>query len=555
MQSHGRKRPVSSCIPCYTRKQKCSRGYPCNHCARRRRPEGCVYYASPSKDAPRRTKTSITGVEGELESGDSASISASFDRRICSKTGSDSSLSQCFGYFEDSNSNTLALIRQKDNDQENPQSPLLTPESIEEVCHMIVRSPDRHILDILIQYFMSEVNWMEQMIYRPWFLARYQKWWNAESLETVADVDFIVLILRICCYASRFLPSPTYTLDKIRGIPLGDIFSTARFDSRGSSIRSEGNTTKFWETLGPAVRAAQSAGINLVEPMTIPDFDELEKEMRRRTLCNLYIWDSLLSRRLDRGWPLSDLKVPDAFSERVLQARLAEFWRSYSVQDAKYDILAAEERYEHFCETFPDKSWDKHQPKLRLQRQLLHISIYESICWNFRPLLIHELTMNENLPPYKKVLVSSQKATIALAALRVLEGLDALHSMLGGSHTRMAVLLAYLIIQPRCTGHKQQDIFSDEPGVNSLTQDICLSAAQTALTRLRMLADACKMAETGAQILADLLSKVEYIELMSDAETLLSSNQMDANFMSELLPTSTSQVMWDWDVFVPITGD
>src|SRR3569833_4183987 len=78
----GRKRPISTCVPCYTRKQKvsvslvipicpsipssapaderssreqCSRQYPCNHCTRRRRPEECVYGSPP---AP--TNTAIT---------------------------------------------------------------------------------------------------------------------------------------------------------------------------------------------------------------------------------------------------------------------------------------------------------------------------------------------------------------------------------------------------------------------------------------------------------------------------------------------------------------
>lgn len=51
--SGGRKRRISTCGPCYTRKQKCDRQYPCNHCTRRRRPEECVF-GPPLTEAPSR---------------------------------------------------------------------------------------------------------------------------------------------------------------------------------------------------------------------------------------------------------------------------------------------------------------------------------------------------------------------------------------------------------------------------------------------------------------------------------------------------------------------
>jgi hypothetical protein len=39
----------------------------------------------------------------------------------------------------------------------------------------------------------------------------------------VFDLEFAVVILRMCSYASEFLPSQSYTIEKIRGMSLADI--------------------------------------------------------------------------------------------------------------------------------------------------------------------------------------------------------------------------------------------------------------------------------------------------------------------------------------------
>ena len=161
-------------------------------------------------------------------------------------------------------------------------------------------------------------------------------------MKVVAELDVAILILRICSYASQFLPSPGYTLDKIRGVPIVDVrktcdetaeslanISTAA-DGRGSLIRVqhlaffglqrqiEGKTIAFWELLSRSIRVAQSVGIHSDVARSRQGVDETSQEMERRTFCNLYIWDSLLSRQLDviafiprcmrpENWPQSHL--------------------------------------------------------------------------------------------------------------------------------------------------------------------------------------------------------------------------------------------------------
>ncbi|KAI3010084.1 hypothetical protein CBS147346_1866 [Aspergillus niger] len=161
--------------------------------------------------------------------------------------------------------------------------------------------------------------------------------------------------------------------------------------------------------------AAQKAGIHTVAPVPGEDSSQvLEKEMRRRTLCGLYVLDSHLARQLDRVPFLPDNLVletlprlrlapvigdlaasadaPEDFTERLMQVRLGRFWRSFgSRRNLPYDPTHGEQRYERFCAEYiptlppayalnPDRRWDGQLPKLPMQRQLLYIAIFDSVC-------------------------------------------------------------------------------------------------------------------------------------------------------------------------------
>lgn len=459
---------------------------------------------------------------------------------------------------------------------------------------------------------------MDNLIHTPWFLLRYQRWWAVERVTLVMEVDFGVLILRICSYALQFLPSPSYTLDKIRGALLSDICNTcdeiaeslaaisSAFDGRGSLIRvqhlaffglrcqMEGRKDALWDALSHAIRVAQSVGIHSEVAKVRPGVDELEKEMGRRTFCNLFIWDSLLSHQLDRiaflpgclnpgNWPQMHLgglgdgngngAELDAFTERLLQARLADFWRRIGpMAGAEYDMMVAEERYEQFCREYlaelppafalqPNEAWDKRLTKLPLQRQLLHIAIYDSLCWNFRPLLL-QLPDEKNLPAYKRMLLDSQKKALVVAALHVLEGVSQLHAMLGGCHTRFAglvfstfeaaVLLVYLCMDPLFPhGDPPPDVSNtksskDGPdplrvGTSNISRHGCIEAVQGALDRLRMLAEVSNMADVGASTLTQLLSKASPTMTATD-EVSLSQSQKAAGDVASCLSFDLSDL-------------
>lgn len=148
-----------------------------------------------------------------------------------------------------------------------------------------------------------------------WFLRQYQRWWDLDQLSSLADLEFTILFLRICHYASQFLPSPTYTIDSIKGVALADIRKSCeeainvlapictRLDPRGSLIRvlhtacagldsmCVGRMNAFWERLSYATRVAQQIGLHSNTMRWSSSADELDKEMGRRTFCNLYVWD------------------------------------------------------------------------------------------------------------------------------------------------------------------------------------------------------------------------------------------------------------------------
>ncbi|OQD72100.1 hypothetical protein PENPOL_c001G01430 [Penicillium polonicum] len=493
------------------RKRRCDRQYPCNHCTRRRRPEECVY-GSPPVNGPSRPSVPAdqpgTQPPRPVESARPIRETA-VDDSEAHWSREHSVLAQSFGYFEDSNSNTMALLRRLElSDQTDAELKNASPSTWESIHYELNLMPDRQIIDFLVQYFVNELNWMKQVIYAPSFLVNYQLWWAKDKIAEIADVEFAALIARICSYATQFLPSPSHAVDQIRGRSLADIRDTCSnignnlataceiLDWKGTLVRvqhiifaalkvsCEGRTSQFWEGIGSACRAAQKAGIHIdttgLMGSQLPkdSAQELERDIQRRTFCSLYVLDSHLSRQLDRIPFIPDHLVegtlprlrlnpdigniptetattaPDIFTERLMQVQLGLFWRGLGLQrTSEFDPTESERRYEKlkseylvnlhpaFAIEHPDTTLDKAIPKLPMQRQLLYIAIFDSICWNFRPLLLLKPNQVARLAPYKRVLLRSQKQRLGMAALKVLEAVATLHTMFGGSYTRFSAII------------------------------------------------------------------------------------------------------------------
>lgn len=213
-----------------------------------------------------------------------------------------------------------------------------------------------------------------------------------------------------------------------------------------------------------------------------------------------------------------------------MQVQLGRFWRSFgSRRNSEYNPTQGEQRYERFCTEYlsilppalaldPDTKWDEHLPKLSMQRQLLHIAIFDSVCWNFRPLLLLKPNQTASLAPYKRVLLQSQKKRIGLAVLKELEAVSALHSMFGGSHTRFSAIIfntfeAAVLLLCLCSHadfpFDQGEYSSDILGlkVGRLTRAKSMQAVEKALGRLQVLAEVSDMAASGARVVSQLFVK------------------------------------------------
>lgn len=234
--------------------------------------------------------------------------------------------------------------------------------------------------------------------------------------------------------------------------------------------------------------------------------------------------------RLESG--SSDVNTPDLFTERLLQAQLAQFWCPlHSSNSSKfYDVNARQAKYKDFCVNFlsilhpafgnASSTWDEALPFLSRQRLRLHVSIYDSICWHFRPALLLDTNLVASMPPWKQMLVSSQRKTLAAVAMRMLEAISSLHTLLGSSPTRLADIPQYsfeasVMLVLACAqndiGQNSSPVYA--PGLafagtplTTPTKYSSRSAIRDALQRLQSLANISAMAAMGARVLADLLN-------------------------------------------------
>ncbi|EHA24756.1 hypothetical protein ASPNIDRAFT_182044, partial [Aspergillus niger ATCC 1015] len=246
---------------------------------------------------------------------------------------------------------------------------------------------------------------MKQIIHPPSFLTQYQHWWTKEWPLPVDDIEFAALVLRIGAYSAQFLPSPTHTLDRIRGQSLSDIRDTCshlggELARACLSLNWKGSLVRVQHILFAAFRS--SCGHLARQLDRVPFLpDNLVLETLPRLRLAPFIGDLAAS-----------ADAPEDFTERLMQVRLGRFWRSFgSRRNLPYDPTHGEQRYERFCAEYiptlppayalnPDRRWDGQLPKLPMQRQLLYIAIFDSVCWNFRPLLLLKPGQVTSLPPY-----------------------------------------------------------------------------------------------------------------------------------------------------------
>lgn len=219
----------------------------------------------------------------------------------------------------------LQLNMDPNDEHDNGKNTAAIPQRIlSAVQHHIEQMPARPILEFLVKVFFAEVHWMSQLLHFPSFKDILDQWWTkpGSSSLTVDEVEFSVLLLRVCLLASQHLPSPSYAFDTIRGVALSQIRDTccavadglasilSRLEPKGSLLRVQhicfnglsflcnGRAKEAWASFGSAIHIAE--GLEHQVDATVsrsplsPQCAKVAEEqqlMQRRALCNLYVWD------------------------------------------------------------------------------------------------------------------------------------------------------------------------------------------------------------------------------------------------------------------------
>ncbi|KAI0202849.1 hypothetical protein F4808DRAFT_420054 [Astrocystis sublimbata] len=602
-----RKREVLSCIPCYTRKQKCDRHRPCRLCSQRRRPDLCSYY--PSQAPQPGSQLALATVPQPQHHLERATDAARF--------GLPFRIPHTFGCVGTGKSNTMILIHNlgvHDKGSVAP-GPYLPHETVEAVQEALKGMPSRTVLDFLVWYFAREVQWYHQILYIPSFISSYNAWWTLGTLTCLPDVEFAVLFLRVCWYASHFLPSPSCSIDSIRGMALSDIRKACahvtdilepmckNLDARGSLARvqhqalaamgylCQSEVNQAWDSLSYSVCVAQRLDWHPEVDVDVGHANQVDREIRRRTLCSLYVYISTFSRRIgcmpffpdglnEQDMPqmhlLSDVGTvpgaPDAFSERLLQVQLIDYWRLHApASEVGYDPLVVQETYDDFCSHFictippvfglkPDQKWDDSVPRVLLQRHVFHVALFESLCHNFRPAVLPTQQEIEKLPTWKQTIWQSHTKALAVSAINLLKTISNLQMMICGSYTRFSDIImptfeaATLLLTlcnnatfPAPTVEVPTTVTVTKPhplsaDMDAITREGCMQAIKEAIARMQKLAEVSKMADVGMQALTPLAANISILPGTTPDDSN-ATEEMNSSFQDLLEGAGTGHQM------------
>lgn len=168
------------------------------------------------------------------------------------------------------------------------------------------------VLDVIVNHFLTVVNYRYTAIYGPTLTDQYVQWWSDRGAGMRLSPEFTCLLLRICAYSVQCL---TPSLRKMVEFELDCSSQTLTercadaaeqlsrsFATSGTSIervqeqflkcawlKAESKIVESWHALGCTIREAQELGID--KDFDHEDLSEFEIEIRRRVWAVLFIWD------------------------------------------------------------------------------------------------------------------------------------------------------------------------------------------------------------------------------------------------------------------------
>ncbi|KAF5018193.1 hypothetical protein F66182_9834 [Fusarium sp. NRRL 66182] len=353
----------SACTECARRKQKCNREWPCNGCQKRKVADKCRFkdtgqpvIEKATSDRLRKhrpiNKASPNSMESESEDVGSDGINAMGympSHAFCGPTSKYEVRAPLPNISILHLTNILASRPFKSHHKNSLKTPELFRSSSELfrsslpdliLVGIVTTIIELHSLiaasDILVQNFLSNVNFHYYIVYPPSFLEQYQSWWTARAENQSLSVQWTCLLLTVCACASQYTEVDLQrkleaglgdTIQRITeqyheaarelgsAVPLGHnhIINVQQLLHSCYWFKSEARFVECWHVLNTAIREAQKLFIHQESKTKL--VSEFDLEMRRRVWCILDTWDWQISTLLGRPLIIDradcDVSLPD----------------------------------------------------------------------------------------------------------------------------------------------------------------------------------------------------------------------------------------------------
>ncbi|EXJ85238.1 hypothetical protein A1O3_05913 [Capronia epimyces CBS 606.96] len=337
------RRPITSCLECYRRKQKCNRSRPCNHCRARKVPEKCCYLSSdtPWPNTPPAHADLVAPVPvHELEDGSN----------VDEDTPLPPSLVDRAGYSSTPGSSTFVRLESENLDSDlRPPSLSIESSSIPHqgrrraYLRLVARLPPPDIVHALLEFLFLDVYWTIMVIdehqvknsYLQWLAVPVEEHLRARPGERQREMlYFPALLFQVlaqilhhispshpavktmglndnaeCLHLSRTFYLIGCKLISILGRHHPTLCSVEHDLISCSWLKDSSRGAEAWRRLGSAVSQAQELGLHrLPQNITQTPDDSLESKLlktwdlehRKHIWARLFILSSTLALALGR---------------------------------------------------------------------------------------------------------------------------------------------------------------------------------------------------------------------------------------------------------------
>ncbi|OJI90851.1 hypothetical protein ASPTUDRAFT_52625 [Aspergillus tubingensis CBS 134.48] len=552
-------RLATACTECQRRKQKCSREWPCNHCQARRIAHLCKFTPKKvlkAKPVCNDSRAIVVSARGDGQSPTEARGS------VVSGIATEDDF-RMLGYLPDNDDQHASGAEQYQSAALSPSQRLVSPE-LEKAIRTI---PPKPYTDILVQYFLSEMNDQYYCLYPPTFSHDYATWWSGKANGQSLTPAFTALLLHVCACAILYLDvetrqqletdlgenctslseqyhSTAKQLSNTIGPGKGGLTQVQQLFFGAIWYKTEALFFESWHALGAAIHEAQELGMH--RSSSKAKVSEFEREMRRRIWCLLYTWDWQMSLLLSRPFiinssccsfelpslrletPNTGTNTPSAITSISLQCQLGQ--RISKIPGVMSGILspnqatAIHQEVSRWTDTFPpifhlpnpDTTHDHTHTYIPMQRQQLHSLAHMVTFMPLKPCLTIDPT-TKSTPTLEK---SLQPTAVSCALDLMLSAQQLLsHLLPANGKFHFAPFLMFDTAAYLCSA-LIHDKHRDLPHREKVLE--CISLA------LSTLKDVAKTAKTGATCYAVLAKIVGSISLSAEEREVVWSKRSPA---------------------------